>query len=290
METTMTDFKNDFNRALFWDGTGTLGTVAAAAIASTVITATGRTSNEDGSKYLGDPFVGMVIDVISAAGAVEASAVTILSSTGTSTVTLTLSSAVTVSSGSTIVRNNAYNKEIQGLRTSLDGGTSSIYGVDRSVYGQFQGNLVNNSGNQLTLDLLKQGWNVGRQRGGAKYSTVFTDFGTERMYEKLLVPDRRYVQMKVKGDGSFADKDENYLEYGGIPMMVDKDCTQDVYMLDFKMWKKYVLSELEWADETGSQMIAQIGADSWEVRLRYFGNLFPEKPSAQVRVSNYISP
>lgn len=290
METTMTDFKNDFNRALFWDGSGTLGTVAASAVASTVITATGRTSAEDGSKYLSDAFIGMVIDVINSSGVAEAVGVTILASTGSSTVTLTLSSAVTITAGSTIVRANAYNKEVQGLRTALDGLTTSIYGVDRSVYGQFQGNLVSGQGNQLTLNLMKQGWNVGRQRGGAKYSVVFTDFGTEQMYEKLLVPDRRFVQQKIKGDGTFADKDENFLDYGGIAMMVDKDCTQDIYMLDFKLWKKYVLSELEWADETGSYMIAQVGADSWEIRLRYFGNLFPEKPSAQVRIGSYISP
>lgn len=288
--TTMEDFKNDFNRALFWDGSGKLGEVAAAAVASTVITANGRSTGEDGSKYLGDAYVGMVIDIVTSGGIVEASGVTILGSTGTSTVTLTLSAAVTVSANSLIVRANSYNLEVQGLRTSLDGGTGTIFGINRAIYGQYQGNLVNANGNQLTLDLMKQGWNAGRQRGGAKYQVVFTDFETERMYEKLLVADRRFVQQKIAGDGTFASKDENFLQYGGIAMMVDKDCTRDIYMLDFKQWKKYILSDLEWCDESGSQMIVQTGVDAWELRLRYFANLFPEKPSAQVRVTGYISP
>ncbi len=54
--------------------------------------------------------------------------------------------------------------------------------------------------------------------------------------------------------------------------------------------KKYVLAELEWADETGSMMIAQTGADAFEVRLRFFFNLFPEKPNANAVLKSYTSP
>jgi len=42
----------------------------------------------------------------------------------------------------------------------------------------------------------------------------------------------------------------------------------------------YVLSEMEFADETGSMYIAQTDVDQFEVRIRHFVNLFNEQPAA----------
>lgn len=285
MSEGMTDFKNDVNRQIFWDGTSDLATLSAAAVSSNVITVTGRESTEDGSKYLD---IGVVIDIYTGTSAV-ATAVTITNLTGTTTATVTLDQPVSAASGSIVVRSGTFGNEIQGILYTLDGGTSTIYGIDRATYSAYTGNSVSASGNQLSLAVMKQAWNLPRSRGGAKVDAAYCDFDSERFYEKLLIADKRYVG-KVKGDGTFAQKNENYLEYGGIPLVPDKDCPQRFLFLDSKTWKKYVLSELEWADETGSNMIAQTGADAWEVRLRMFANLFCEKPSANVVLSGYISP
>lgn len=286
MSEGMTDLKMDINRQLFWDGTSDLATVSANAVGSNVITVTGRESTEDGSKFLD---VGMVIDIYTSAGALVAGGVTITAESGTTTATLTLNQAVTTNSGDIVVRSGTFGNEVQGLLYTLDGGTSTIYNIDRSAYPSFQGNVVSNSGQVLNLNVMKQGWNLGKRRGGAKYDAIFCDFDSERYYEKLLIVDKRYMG-KVKGDGTFSNKDENYLEYGGIPVVPDKDCPTRFFFLDSKMWKKYVLCELEWADETGTYLIAQTSADSFEARLRLFFNLFCEKPSAQVALKDYISP
>ncbi len=281
------DLKSDVNRQLFWDGTADLALVAANAVASTVITAGGRESTEDGNKFLD---VGMVIDIVSATtGALVASAVSITAMTGTTTVTLTLSAPVTCSANDIIIRSGALNNEVQGILTSQDGLTTSIYGIDRSIYQVFQGNLVNAGGNPLNLNILQQALNSARRRGGAKMNVLYSDYDSERFYNKLLVVDKRYVG-KVTGDGTFTSKEQSYLEFAGVPWAPDKDCPQRVFMLDSKQYKKYVLCELEWADETGSYMIAQTGADSYEARLRLFMNIFPEKPSSTAVVRNYISP
>lgn len=287
MEQGLIDLKNDVNRQLFWDGTGNLATVSANAVASNVVTVTGRTSTEDGSKFLD---VGMVIDFYSAAGAPVATGVSIVSLSGTATATLTLSTNVTVSATDVVVRSGAYGNEIQGLLTSLDGGTSTIYNVNRSTYPVYQGNSISGNGGQLTLDLMQQALNAARSRGGAKINAVYCDYNSERFYNKLLVADKRYVGTKVKGDGTFSSTDQSYLEWAGVPVIPDKDSPQRIWMLDTKTWKKYVLCELEWTDETGSYMIAQTSADQFESRLRLFANLFPEKPSANAVLSSYISP
>jgi hypothetical protein len=285
MSEGMNDLKSDVNRQLFWDGTSDLATVSANAVASTVITVTGRESTEDGNKFLD---VGVVIDIYSGTTLV-ASGVSITAISGTTTATLTLSAAVTCSANDIVVRSGSFGNEIQGILTQLDGLTTTVFGIDRSLYPAFQGNVVSASGGQLTLDLMQQAYNQGKQRGGAKYDAVFCDYASERFYNKLLVAGKRYTGTVV-GDGTFSSKDGSYLEFAGCKVVPDKDMPQRFAFLDSKGWKKYVLAELEWADETGSLMIAQTSSDSFEARLRLFANIFCEKPSAQAILRSYISP
>lgn len=285
MEQGLIDLKNDVNRQLWWNGNGTLATVSANASGSNIITATGRESTEDGNKYLD---VGMAIDIYSGSTRV-ANNVTINAVSGTTTVTLTLSAAVTCSANDVIVRANSYGNEIQGVLTSQDGGTSTIFNIDRSTYQIYQGNAVSNSGGQLTLNAMQAAYNQARYRGGEKIDFCGCDFTSERYYNKLLIADKRYIG-KVAGDGTFSDKDQQYLEWGGVPLVTDKDSPTRFFFLSSKTWKKYVLAELEWADETGSYLIAQTSADQFEARLRLFANVFPEKPAANAVLSSYISP
>lgn len=285
MSEGLTDIKQDVNRQLFWSGNSTLATVSANVTSSNVVTVTGRESVEDGNKFLD---VGVIIDIVSG-GVVTNSGLTITAISGTTTATLTLSGAVNCSANDLVIRSGTLNNEVSGVLFTLDGGTSTIYNIDRTAYPSYQGNVLDNSANSLTLNFMKQGWNQGKRRGNAKYDAVFCDFDSERYYEKLLISEKRYIG-KVKGDGTFSEKEDNYLEYGGIPVVPDKDSPQRFLFLDSKQWKKYVLSELEWADETGTYLIAQTSADSFEARLRLFFNMFCEKPSAQVALKNYISP
>lgn len=287
MEQGLIDLKKDINRQLNWDGSGKLAEIAANAVASTVITANGRTASEAGNKFLD---VGNVIDVYSSAGVLMAQGITITAVSISGLVaTFTLSAVVTVNATDIIVHSNAYQQEVQGFLTAQDGLTSSVYGVDRSVYPVFQGNSFNAGGAQLTLDRMQQAYNEARRRGGMTIDYIVTDYDSERMYNKLLIVDKRYIG-KVPGDGTFSNPKSSYLEFAGVPVVPDADMPSQFFFISSKTFKKYVLCELEWADETGSYMIAQTSADSFEARLRLFFNLFPEKPSGSARLHNYISP
>jgi len=285
MSEGLKDFISDFNRGLFYNGNGNLATVSANAVSSTVITVTGRESTEDGSQFLSP---GMAIDVYSGTTKV-ASNVIINSLTGTTTATLTLNAAVTVSANDIVVRANNYGNEVNGLYYTLDGATSSIYGINRATYPQFQGNVVTTTG-QLNLDLLQQTWNLGKKRGGAKYDAIYCDFDSERFYNKLLVADKRYVG-RVAGDGTFSSKEGSYLEFAGIKVTPDKDSPRRFWFVDSSTWKKYELGDpLHWVDESGSVMFQQQSADAFEVRLRHMCNIFCEKPSANAVLSGYLAP
>jgi len=136
---------------------------------------------------------------------------------------------------------------------------------------------------------MQQAWNLALRRGGGELSALYSDFDSQRMYQKLLTADKRYSNT-IKGDGGFADKDKSYLEFNGLPLVADKDCPPRIFFLLKKHIKKYVLCEMDFADETGSMMIAQSGADAFEVRVRHFFNMFNEKPAASAVLMDYISP
>ncbi len=290
MSEGVNDLVTSVNRQLHWNGDGTVALAAAAVTGSTVVTTNGRTVGAP-VQYLD---VGYGIDIISATtGLPVAQGATITAITGqnTATATITLNIAVTCSASDIIVYSGSYNNDLQGIVTSQDGGTGTIFGISRSTYPQFQGNLVNAASAQLSLDLMQQAYNEARRRGGGEIDYIVCDFVAERYYNKLLVANKRYVN-KVAGDGTFSDKDKQYLEFGGVPVVADKDCVyQTMNFIDSSNWKKYVLGEeLQWADETGSYMIAQTSTDSFEMRLRFFANLFCEKPSAGARLASFISP
>lgn len=285
------DLMSDCNRQLGWQGDGTLATLGAAALASTSLTVAGRESVEFALKFLD---VGMVIDIWNSAFTVlKASQLTIQSITGAPTdlsATIVVNSPVTASSTDCIVRAGTSGNEIQGLLTEMDGGTSTVFNIDRSLYPIFQSNQINLNGSlQLKLDSMQQAYNEGLRRGGSKYSAAFMDFDSIRYYQKLLTQDKRYSNT-VQGDGGFAKKDKFYLEFNGVPLVPDKDSPQRIFFVQEDSLKAYVLAEMEFADETGSMYIAQTGQDSLECRVRFFMNLFNEMPSACAVLKGYLSP
>lgn len=284
------DLASDVNRQLSWNGNGRLAQLSANVVASNVITVIGREgTSEEGSKFLD---VDMVVDVVTSAGAIVASGLQITALTVGSTATVTLSGPVTASSGDFLIRSGSLNNEIQGLLTALDGGTSTIYAVDRSLYPAYQGNVLNAGGAQLTLDRMQQAWNEGLRRGGSangKYSAIYCDFDSQRFYQKLLTADKRYMNT-MKGDGGFASASQSYLEFNGIPIVSDKDCPQRMFFLPTDVIEAWVMSEMEVADETGTMYIAQTSSDSFQVRVRFFMNLFNAQPAACSVIRNYISP
>ena len=286
------DLSSDCNRQLNWDGTGDLALVSTAPVASTSLVISGRESSEPALKFVD---VGLVFDIITSSNTYKAQGVTVTaisSGTGSSaTATLTLDTPVTAAVGDILIRAGTLNQEIQGLLYGLDGGTSTIYGIDRSLYIAFQGNVRTSSG-ALTLDDMQNVYNEGLRRGGTangSYNAVYTDFTSLRYYQKLLIPDKRYVNSS-QGDGTFGKKDKFYMDFSGIPVVPDKDCPTRFFFLPSEVFKMYVLSEMEFADETGSMYIAQTSADQLEVRIRFFANLFNEQPAACAVLKSYSSP
>lgn len=287
------DLKTDMSRQLCWDGSNSLALVNTLSTNSTSLVIKGRSTGEQALKYVD---IDTTFDVYRSSTLIASGvSVTAITSGGpaSTTATLTLDQAITTAVGDKIVRAGSNGQEISGLFYALDGATSTVYGVDRSVSQAYQGNVTDAStlaSAQLSLATMQSVFNEGLRRGNVgKYSACFTDFATLGYYQKLLTPDKRYANTK-EGDGSFGNKGEFYLEFNGVAIVPDKDMPPRLVMMPSEVLKFYLLKELEFADETGSMYIAQSDADSFEVRLRHFGDLFNEQPAACAVLTNYTSP
>jgi len=285
------DMKTEISRQLSWDGSGDLALVSTAAVASTSLVISGRTTGEAALKYID---VNSTFDIVTTAGAVIATGVTVNSiSSGTaisSTATLVLDQAVTASVGHVLIRTGSAGNEIQGLLYALDGGTSTVYNVDRSTNLAYQGNVTDLSSGVLTIDAMQTPFNEGLRRGNVNgYNAAWCDFTGIRYYQKLLTPDKRYANTS-EGDGTFGSKGKFYLDFNGIPMVPDKDMSLKFMFLPAEVLKMYELAAMEFADETGSMYIAQTDVDALEVRIRHFVNLFNEQPAACGVLKGFTSP
>lgn len=288
------DLKTEISRQLCWDGTGDLALVNTAAAAASSLVIKGRTTAEPALKYLD---VQSTFDITDLSGNIVASNVTVtaVSAGGASsaTATLTLDQPVTASANYVLIRTGSNNQEIQGLFYALDGGTSVVYNVDRSVSLAYQGNYtdLSTTGNTiLSIDQMQNPFNEGLRRGNAgHYNAAYSDFTALRYYQKLLTPDKRYANT-TEGDGTFGAKGKFYLDFNGIPVVPDKDMPLRFAFLPAEVLKMYELAAMEFADETGSMYIAQSDQDALEVRVRHFTNLFNEQPASCAVLTGFSSP
>lgn len=298
LEEGYNDMKADANRQMSWNGTGTLARVNTAVVASATVVVKGREDTETALKFLD---VGSYLDIYTSAGVLVQSGLTISSissgSANSATATVVFDQPVTASADHVFVRANSYGHEIQGLLTQLDGATSTVFGINRALYVQSQGNVIYATGDgtssgvaqPLALNYLQQAEDEAERRGGRGINAIYSDFVSRRYYQKLLTADKRYVNT-VQGDGGFSSKDKNYLEFNGKPWVADKDAPTRIFFLPDKYIEKYVLEEMAFADETGSMYIAQAENDQLEVRIRFFANLFNSKAAGSSVVQSYVSP
>jgi hypothetical protein len=292
------DLKADCNRQMSWDGTGDLARANTAAAGSTSVSIKGREDTEPALKFID---VGATLDIYNSSGTLVQSGITVSSiSSGdasTSTATVVFDTAVTCSANDIFVRSGSFGNEIQGLLTQLDGGTTTVFGIDRSTYLQTQGNVVfctstgatGGSKLPLSLDYLQTAEDLAERRGGRQVNALYSDFASRKMYQKLLTADKRYMNT-VKGDGGFSDVSKNYLEWNGKPWVADKDAPTRIFFLPDKYIERYELKSMEFADETGSMYIADSENDRLEVRVRFFANLFNSMAAGSAVVTEYTSP
>lgn len=185
-------------------------------------------------------------------------------------------------------------KEWAGLQLATDDGTdaSSYEGIIRSGTGFvdiWKGLEIDASSANLSDDMLQRAIEFEENEGSGKELNMFiTNKAQVRKYLSLTLPQLEYQKAGVNRDTGV----KGQKSWQGIPILESRFCGRDeLYLLNDECFKKYILSDLKWADEFGGSIIKwNNGYDSGIAYCRALGNFGSEEPRGIVRVHSLAKP
>lgn len=268
------DLKDDLNRQLHGDGTGTLCLVNTDPSGGTTLTV-----DTPSTMYLKK---GMYIDIVdpssTTAGDARANAANLLISSKTSNTAVVLSATIhaDVADNDVVCRKGSYLLEMMGLKGIVNT-TGTIGGINRATAGNeyWKSNVYSNSGTlrKYTLDLMQEAWDGAEEEGG-EISLLLTTRAVRRRYLALVRADGRFVNT-MKMDGGF-----DALEYNGKPFVVDRHCLPNrILFLDESTLQIYRMSDLDWMEEDGSVLSRVSGTDAYEAVLYFYATMGCSAPN-----------
>jgi hypothetical protein len=297
----------DYRGRVIWgDGTGTLALVNEADpdLNNTLIVDApgGIAGATNGSRFLR---VGMYIAFASSAGALRSTTkgrtITAVDADGTNvTVDMTGATDVansdlivigqTATSGVDNIAKTTYGKEQMGLSGMVDTTTyvSTFHGIDRSTSpGDTLQSTVIGSVGALSADVIQRAIDTVAQRARGKTDCIACEHSVSRAYAIMMANDRRY------SGGSLIDPDagtklakSRYLSFGDIPIIPDKYAPYgEMFGLQKDTFTRWILTEGEWADETGDILRFVTDQDTYEGVYRIFDNFSCEKGNANWRLT-----
>ncbi|MDF2457682.1 MAG: 2,3-dihydro-2,3-dihydroxybenzoate dehydrogenase [Nitrospira sp.] len=181
------------------------------------------------------------------------------------------------------VNETTYAKEIMGMLGLVDSTTyvSTLHNIDRSASpGNFMQSTVISSVGALSADVLQRAIDTVHQKARGKTDAIWCEHATRRAYQVMLENDRRYMAASLMNPdaGTKAAKQKS-LDFGGIPIEVDKDAPYGtMFGLEYDTFTRWLLTEGEWADDTGSILRFVSQMDAYEAVYRIFDNFGCEAP------------
>jgi hypothetical protein len=177
----------------------------------------------------------------------------------------------------TDVLDTSYEHAFWGMVALVDDGTyrSNYFGVDRSIYPQYQ-SYVKASTGAFSLDTLQQVSDILDQKLGSKIDIILSHHSTRRLYIDALKADRRYSGPSLqRPDGGTVAFTQGDLTMGEVPIKTIRDFPLDMMMLLDKSnsgWICYDSQPGEWVADDGSILVrvgsGSSGRDSFEAWYR----------------------
>jgi len=300
------DLANYRGRVIFGFGKGVLCLVNGDPGTGTTVTVDaphGVAGVDNGSRFIQ---VGMYVAFIDpATGAIRAGGARTVATVPAAGTTFTISAAAdaavadndfivaAMESGTTDVNETTYGgggtngsncAEQMGLLGLVDGTTfvSTLHGIDRSTSpGTYLQSTIITSVGALSADVIQRGIDAAYQKGRGRVKALVCEHSVRRAYQIMLENDRRYMAASLlRPDGGTVAAKQKELDFGGIPLIADKDCPYGtMFGLDTDTFTRYILTEGEWADESGSVLRFVDGYDAYEGIYRVFDNFACEAPN-----------
>lgn len=277
------DLKKDINYQLFNDGTsrrclingdpGSEGTT--------------MTVDSPGTKYL---FEGMIIDIIADDSGVATDTDVTISSINSDTECTTTAIDTGVADNDWVIMANTHDGagitpsdsyEMMGLKGIVDDNTyvDTLHNLSRGSYAWWKCSTHSNDDNSgtnrdVTLDLMQASLTAVEKNAG-ETDLIVTTPDLRDAYAALLVADKRFVNT-LDLDGGFKG-----LEYSGLPLVADPDCTENtMYFLDTSHLQIMQMSDFDWMDEDGAVLARVSGSDAYEAVLFWYAELATDRPRA----------
>lgn len=253
--------------------TGILAELTSSPAASTTFTV-------DDAKWLE---IGMVIDIVDSSGpTVDVTGSTI---SGISGNTVTVSAAITSTSGYYVCRTGNYNNEPYGV-SNIVNSTGALHGLNPATSGQeFWASTIDSATTSLTeLKMITMADNV-RIAGGASPTAIFCSLGVRRSYWNLLTSLRRYNEPK-QFDGGLTGLS---FMYGGkdLPVVEDPDApAKNMAMICEPEVKVFRDQDWYWEDIDGAVFKWVADYDIYEALMKQYWQLGTHKRNAHGRFTN----
>ncbi len=264
MERGRVDFKKDFNRQIYGDGTGAISRIRV-----TNGTASNVWAVTDARLF----WVGAdVVDLVTAPSTVATSARTVTAvdlTPGANTITVS-GAAIAVTAGQLIVRTGSVNREITGLG-AIVANSGLLYNINPATEPEWTSEVDSNGGTARALSEALMVRLVDRiRRRGGKTSVILTDDGSYRAYWALLSQLRGFTNTEeftggYKGLKFAAGNDE-------IPVVADYDAPLGtMYFLNEDDITLYRDEDIHWLDRDNSILKQKTDAsgryDVWQAHM-----------------------
>lgn len=287
MDEGMKDSVKELNAQVFRDGSGTIALVNGSDTSTSLIFDNGVPTHFR---------VGMLIDVITAAGVKEVNGIEV-TDINISTNTVTLASAQTFTDNSLICRAGVQDaaptdgKEMAGFARITDNGSlfATYEGIIRTGAGfvsTWKGLEIDASGANLTDDILQRARLQAKVIAGTVINKVVANTSQERKYLSLTLP-----LVKFEGNENRDSAPTSNPKWYGIEWETDTDCGfSDIWMYDSKYINKFETKPLRFDDTTGQILKWDTGYDAFVAYAKYYGNIGTDRPRAMIRVKGLATP
>lgn len=278
MKEMFRDAKDNLNRQMFGDGTGTLALCTAVEAQGETVIAV------DNTRYFAE---GMVIDTIDmtanppAAENVGHTIVAIDEANSTITVTPTLTAATAI--GDAICISGSYGLEITGLDAIMTP-NNTIYGVTRATNTWFNPGAIDATEVALDDEIMEQAIQRVDLKSGKKPEVILSGYRAYRVLKNYLAQFQRYSEIETRYDAGHIT-----MSYNGIPVEQDKyqgDTTMD-FLNIADTFELLSIGELfDWMDMDGAILKPVANKAAYEAILTNYAEIMCKQPGANTRITN----
>jgi len=277
MKEMFRDAKDNLNRQMFGDGTGTLALCTEVAAQNATVIAV------DNTRYFAE---GMVIDTIDMTGSPAAKnkghTITAIDEAN-SKITVTPKLGEATAANDIIVISGSYNLEITGLNAIMTP-NNTIYSVNRANNTWFNPGFINAANIALDDELMEQAIQRVDLKSGKKPEVILAGYRAYRVLKNYLAQFQRYSEIETRYDAGHVT-----MSYNGIPVEQDKyqgDTTMD-FLNIADTFELLSIGELfDWMDMDGAILKPVANTAAYEAILTNYAEIMCKQPGANTRITN----